>query len=167
MSGRRSAGVLLYRRPRGGPPEVLLVHMGGPFWARRERGAWSLPKGEYEAGEDPMATALREFREELGRPLPLGPDRLLALAPVHQPGGKTVLVWAGEGDLEVGTVHSNTFELEWPPGSGRRASFPEVDRAAWFPITEAAEKLVRGQVGALEELAARLSAQGAGSGQPG
>lgn len=149
----RSAGLLLYRRGPGGL-EVLLVHPGGPLWARRDAGAWSVPKGEPEPGEDPLVTAEREFAEELGQPPPAG--HRLPLGEVRQAGGKRVEVWAVEGDLDVAEVTSGTFEMPWPPGSGRRARFPEVDRAEWFGLAEAASRLVGGQVPLLERLAVAL-----------
>lgn len=146
---KQSAGLLLYRWVRADGAgdtarvEVLLVHPGGPFWARKDAGAWSIPKGEYLEDEDPAATAVREFIEELGSPPPEGED--VALGEVRQTGGKHVVAWAREGDFDAATAHSNTFELEWPRGSGRLQQFPEVDRAAWFPLDEAAEKLLAGQ----------------------
>lgn len=146
---KQSAGLLLYRRVPGevagdtAHVEVLLVHPGGPFWARKDAGAWSIPKGEYLDGDDPAATAVREFTEELGSPPPDGED--VALGEVRQTGGKHVVAWAREGDFDVATVRSNTFELEWPRGSGRVQEFPEVDRAAWFTLTEATDKLLASQ----------------------
>ncbi len=145
---RRSAGLLLYRRPAEGL-EVLLVHPGGPFWQKKDLGAWSIPKGEFADGEDALAAARREFREETGQPL-AGP--FTPLTPVKQPGGKTVHAWAVEGDCDPGTLTSNTFSLEWPPRSGRRQEFPEVDRAAWFDLAEAKSRINRGQAPLLAEL---------------
>lgn len=142
---KRSAGVLL-RRPGSG--EVLLVHPGGPFWARRDLGAWSIPKGEY-VDEDPEACARREFLEELGV---AAPGVLVDLGVVRQKNGKEVRAFLGEGDLDVDAVVSNTFEIEWPPRSGRRAEFPEVDRAEWFSVEAAREKLVPAQAAFLERL---------------
>lgn len=133
---RESAGLLLFRRRDGGV-EVLLVHPGGPFWARRDEGAWSIPKGELDEHGDPAATAAREFEEELGTPAPPA-ERWLDLGEVTQAAGKRVRAWAAEGDLDCDHVVSNTFELEWPPRSGRRARFPEVDRARWCSPAEAA-----------------------------
>ena len=144
---RRSAGLLLFRRPG---PEVLLVHPGGPFWARKDRAAWSIPKGEIEPGEEPPDVARREFSEELGLPVP--PGELTDLGEVRQAGGKVVHAYALEGDLDPGAISSNSFETEWPPRSGRRAAFPEVDRAAWFDLATAREKLIPGQVPLLERL---------------
>jgi predicted NUDIX family NTP pyrophosphohydrolase len=150
----RSAGILLYR-VAGDAPEVLLVHPGGPFWVRKDAGAWSIPKGEYDDGEDPRACALREFEEETGTALP--PGRLIELGSVTQKGGKVVSAWAAEGDLDPETVHSNTFTMEWPPRSGRTAEFPEIDRAAWFGVQAAREKLVAAQAELLDRLLERLS----------
>jgi predicted NUDIX family NTP pyrophosphohydrolase len=150
---RRSAGILLHRVAHGAP-EVLLVHPGGPFWARRDAGAWSIPKGEYEDGEDPRACALREFEEELGIALP--PGELVELGSVKQKGGKVVSAWAAEGDLDADSVHSNTFTMEWPPRSGHSTEFPEIDRAEWFGVEEAREKLVAAQTEFLDRLLERL-----------
>ena len=146
---KRSAGFLLYRRT-GGALEVLLVHPGGPYWRKKDQGAWSVPKGEYEPGEDPLEVARREFEEELGSAPPDG--SALPLGEVTQSGGKTVSAWAKEGDLDVTGARSNTFEMEWPPRSGRTQEFPEVDEAAWFPISEAREKLNPGQLPFLDRL---------------
>jgi predicted NUDIX family NTP pyrophosphohydrolase len=145
----RSAGILLYRR-RDGVREVLLVHPGGPFWAKRDAGAWSIPKGEYADGEEPRACALREFEEELGTPL--AAQELVELGSVRQRNGKVVTAFAAEGDLDPESVRSNTFELEWPPRSGRRQEFPEVDRAGWFTLEQAREKLIPAQAGLLDRL---------------
>src|SRR4029434_1157048 len=136
-----SAGVLLFKR-EGDRPAVLLVHPGGPFWARKDLGAWSIPKGEYSETEDPLDVAMREFEEETGT-RPLG--ELRPLGEVTQPGRKVVTAFALEGDFDPATLRSNTFELEWPPKSGRRASFPEVDRAEWFSVETAREKILQGQ----------------------
>jgi predicted NUDIX family NTP pyrophosphohydrolase len=152
---RRSAGIVLYRRS-GPEPEVLLVHPGGPVWARRDAGAWSLPKGEYgEDEEDPVAAARREFAEELGSPPPAG--ELIDLGEVRQRSGKLVRAWALEGDLDESAVTSNTFALEWPPRSGRMSEFPEVDRAQWFTLEEARERINPGQVPLLERLERALT----------
>ena len=148
---RRSAGILLYR-VAGGAPEVLLVHPGGPFWARRDAGAWSIPKGEYDDGEDPRACALREFEEDTGTALP--PAGLVELGSVEQKGGKVVTAWAAEGDLDADSIRSNPFTMEWPPRSGRTAEFPEIDRAAWFAVDAAREKLVPAQAEFLDRLLA-------------
>ncbi|PRY39403.1 putative NUDIX family NTP pyrophosphohydrolase [Geodermatophilus tzadiensis] len=132
---------------------MLLGHMGGPFWARRDEGAWSIPKGEYGEGEDPLAVAHREFEEELGSPVPSA--ELVPLGELRA-GGKVLTVWAAEGDLDAAAIRSNTFALEWPPRSGRVQEFPEVDRAAWLPVDEARTRLVRGQLPYLDRLAALL-----------
>ncbi|HEX2131676.1 MAG TPA: NUDIX domain-containing protein [Actinophytocola sp.] len=153
MPAKRSAGILLYRQVEAGF-EVLLGHMGGPFWARKDAGAWTMPKGEYEPDEEPVAAARREFTEELGLPVPAG--ALVELGTVRQSGGKTVTAWALAADLDPDDVVPGTFELEWPPRSGRVREFPEVDRVAWFPLTEAAEKIVGGQRAFLERLAERI-----------
>jgi predicted NUDIX family NTP pyrophosphohydrolase len=150
---RRSAGILLYR-VAAGEPEVLLVHPGGPYWARKDAGAWSIPKGEYDDGEDPQACALREFEEETGTAL--APGELIELGDVKQKGGKMVTAWAAEGDLAADAVSSNTFTMEWPPRSGRTAEFPEIDRAGWFGIATAREKLVPAQTELLDRLLERL-----------
>ena len=138
---KRSAGILMYRRgPHG--LEVLLVHPGGPFWARKDLGAWSIPKGEYSEGDEPLATAIREFAEETGAH-PRG--EFHPLGELTQPGRKIVTAFAVEGDFDPATLKSNTFELEWPPKSGRKATFPEVDRAEWFSLEMAREKILAGQ----------------------
>jgi predicted NUDIX family NTP pyrophosphohydrolase len=150
---RLSAGLLLWRRgPEG--VEVLLGHMGGPFWARRDAGAWSIPKGEYAPGDDPLAHALREFEEEMGAPPPDGAD--LPLGEFRQSGGKVVTVFAREGDFDASQIHSNHFTAEWPPRSGRFRSFPEIDRAAWMTPARAREALVTGQVPAIDALVAAV-----------
>jgi len=145
---KRSAGLLVYRVVDG-EPEVLLVHPGGPYWAKKDDGSWSLPKGEYEPDEDPLEVAIREFREELGVDPPQATDPSF-LGEVRQPGGKLVSAWALPGDLDVGVVRSNTFTMEWPPRSGRSAEFPEVDRAGWFDLETARRKLLPGQLGLLD-----------------
>jgi len=138
---KRSAGILMFRR-RGGEIEVLLMHPGGPFWAKKDAGAWSIPKGEYAQGEDALAVAKREFEEETGA----RPDgKFLPLGEVVQAGGKIVTAWALEGDFDPATLTSNRFELEWPPKSGRKVSFPEVDRAQWFSPAEARQKILAAQ----------------------
>jgi predicted NUDIX family NTP pyrophosphohydrolase len=149
----RSAGILLYRRGAAGP-EVLLVHPGGPFWARKDEGAWSIPKGETADGESAVDCARREFAEETGSTLSL--DDLVELGEVRQRSGKRVSAWAAEGDLDPESVRSNTFELEWPPRSGRTETFPEVDRAAWFALDEAARRLLPAQVDFLDRLREHL-----------
>lgn len=148
-----SAGLLLYRRTGGGL-EVLVAHMGGPLWARRDAGAWTVPKGEPEPGEDLHDAAVREFTEELGLAPPPGVD--LLLGEVRQKGGKVVHAWAREGDLDVDLVVPGTFEMEWPPRSGRRQTFPEVDRAAWLPLDRARALVVAAQAEILDRLAAAL-----------
>jgi predicted NUDIX family NTP pyrophosphohydrolase len=147
---RRSAGILLHRR-RHGELEVLLVHPGGPAWAKRDLGAWSIPKGEYEPDDDPLEAALREFEEELGSPAPDGEAD--DLGEVKQKSGKVVHAWALAGDLDVDTVHSNTFEFEWPPRSGRLIEIPEVDRAEWFGLDAARGKINPAQAALLDRLA--------------
>lgn len=151
---KRSAGLLLYRGPE---PEVLLVHPGGPFWARRDDGAWSIPKGEYEEGEEPETAARREFAEETGYE-PAGPA--LALGSFRQSAAKTVMVWALEGDFDPATLQSNTFTMEWPPRSGHLGTFPEVDRAAWFTPPQAERKILKGQLPILDALYRKLRERG-------
>jgi predicted NUDIX family NTP pyrophosphohydrolase len=148
---KQSAGLLLYRRGDG--IEVFLVHPGGPFWAGKDAHAWSVPKGEFVGGEDALSAARREFAEETGLSID---GTFLALAPVKQPGGKIVHAWAVEGDCDPAAVKSNSFSLEWPPRSGRMQEFPEVDRAAWFPLAVAREKIHKGQVALLDALEAML-----------
>ena len=131
----------------------MLVHPGGPFWSKRDQGAWSIPKGEYEAREDALRAAQREFAEETGAAVS-GP--FLPLTPCRQPGGKLVSAWAVEGDFDPGRLRSNRFSIEWPPRSGRMQSFPEVDRAGWFALPQARSKILRGQLPLLDELAARI-----------
>ena len=153
MVAKRSAGIVLYRRSAGGV-EVLLGHMGGPFWARKDAGAWSIPKGELDADEAPQAAARREFQEELGLPVPDG--ELVELGEARQSGGKVVTAWALAGDLDPAQVVPGTFEMEWPRGSGKLKEFPEVDRAAWFDLATATEKIVAGQRPLLARLAELL-----------
>jgi predicted NUDIX family NTP pyrophosphohydrolase len=148
---KTSAGLLLYR-VTDGVVEVLLGHPGGPFWARKDDGAWSVPKGEYDDGEDPWTVAQREFGEELGKPPPAGEP--IALPPVRQPGGKVVTAFAVAGDLDLDGAVSNTFTLEWPRGSGTLREYPEIDRVAWFPLAVAREKLLKGQRPLLDALVA-------------
>jgi predicted NUDIX family NTP pyrophosphohydrolase len=151
-----SAGLLLFRDRRGGL-EVLLVHMGGPFWAHRDAGGWSLPKGEYEPDEDPFDAARREFAEELGSHAPQG--EAIELGSVKQAGGKVVRAWALRGEFDASKIRSNSFQLEWPRGSGHLQSFAEVDRAGWFDLPTARVKLLRGQLPFLERLE-RLAGSG-------
>ena len=145
-----SAGLLVYRSTIG-RLEVLLVHPGGPYWTKRDDGAWSVPKGEYEADEDPLQVAMREFREELGLDPPSDRQPVF-LGESRQPSGKRVSVWALNGDIDVRVVHSNTFTMEWPPRSGRKGEFPEVDRAAWFEEAAARRKILPGQIPFIDRL---------------
>ena len=152
MPPRRSAGILVYRwRERG--LEVLIGHMGGPFWANKDAGGWSIPKGEYDRGEDAFSVACREFEEELGTPVPAAD--FLPLGELRTTSSKVLTVWAAEGDLDATACRSNTFEIEWPPRSGRMQEFPEIDRAAWFGLEEARAKLLKGQVPFLDRLLER------------
>ena len=155
MAAKRSAGILLYRPATDGNVEVLIVHMGGPFWARKDLAAWSIPKGEYVDDEEPLDVARREFGEELGRPVPSG--ELIELGTVKQPSGKLVTARALDADFDPTTAVSNTFVLEWPKGSGEMREFPEIDRAEWFDIATARTKLVRGQVEFLDRLLERIA----------
>jgi predicted NUDIX family NTP pyrophosphohydrolase len=150
---KRSAGLLLFKR-ESGELRVFLVHPGGPFWQKRDLGSWSIPKGEYIDGEDARAVALREFEEETGVTPPTGD--LLALGEVRQAGGKIVTAWAIEGEIDPEKIVSNTFETVWPPKSGRRETFPEIDRAGWFTLAEAREKILDGQRLFLERLAVAI-----------
>ena len=154
-----SSGILLYREHADGSLEVLLVHPGGPFWARKDAGAWSIPKGEYDEHDDPAMRAEEEFAEELGTRAPPGPR--LDLGEVRQAGGKRVRAWAVHGDIDARTTTSNTFEMEWPPRSGERRSFPEVDRAEWFSLHDARTKLVAGQLPLLDRLESITGPDGA------
>jgi predicted NUDIX family NTP pyrophosphohydrolase len=160
VPAKRSAGLLVFRRARNHELEVLLVHPGGPFWARRDERSWSIPKGEHEESEDAFAAARREFEEELGREPPRGEP--LDLGSVVQSNGKHVRAWAIEGDLDASQITSNNFEIEWPPRSGRRALFPEVDRAEWFDLATAREKLVAAQAQFIDRLAERAAGGGDG-----
>jgi predicted NUDIX family NTP pyrophosphohydrolase len=148
-----SAGLLLYRTE--GVVEVLIGHPGGPFWARKDDGAWSIPKGEYTEGEDPWHAAQREFAEELGMPAPTGSR--IELGTIRQPSGKRLTVFAAGATLDISEAKSNTFELEWPKGSGKMQSFPEIDRVGWFPIDQARTKLLKGQVPFLDRLVQHLN----------
>ncbi len=145
---KKSAGILLYRLS-GGPMEVLLVHPGGPFWAKKDDGAWSIPKGEFEAEEDPLAAAQRELEEETGIK---AEGNFIELTPVKQKSGKWVYAWALEKDIDPGSIKSNEFEMEWPPKSGKKKSFPEIDKAAWFGVAEARRKILSGQLPLINEL---------------
>jgi predicted NUDIX family NTP pyrophosphohydrolase len=165
VAARTSAGILLYRlRPEAGC-EVLLGHMGGPFWARKDDGAWSIPKGEHGPEEEPLEVARREFEEELGSPVPA--SDLLPLGRLRVTSSKLLTVWAAEGDLDAAASTSNTFTIEWPPHSGKLQEFPEIDRSAWFPVAEARAKLVAGQVPFLDRLLERLPGPDAPAGTPG
>jgi predicted NUDIX family NTP pyrophosphohydrolase len=145
---KRSAGLLMYRYSNAAI-EVFLVHPGGPFWAKKDLGAWSIPKGEYEVGEEPLAAARREFEEETGFP---AVGRFIELGDLKQPGGKIVSAWAFEGDCDPKALRSNTFTIEWPPRSGRKEEFPEVDRASWYSVDEAKQRLLPGQRAFLDRL---------------
>jgi predicted NUDIX family NTP pyrophosphohydrolase len=149
---KQSAGLLVYRQ-REGHVEVLLVHPGGPFWRNKGAGAWSTPKGEFSAGEDPLEVAKREFHEEIGRSID---GDFTPLEPIKQRGGKTVHAWAVETDIDESQVKSNTFTIEWPPGSGKLKEFPEVDRAGWFTLDAAEEKMNQGQRELLVQLLRNL-----------
>jgi predicted NUDIX family NTP pyrophosphohydrolase len=157
---RRSAGLILYRTParKSTVLEVLLVHPGGPLWANKDVGAWSIPKGEYDDGEDPLAAALREFSEELGSPPPAQDGvEPIDLGEIRQKSGKRVSAWALAGDFDVSRVASNTFTMEWPPRSGRANEFPEVDRAEWFRIAEARRRINPAQAELLDRLVQALT----------
>jgi predicted NUDIX family NTP pyrophosphohydrolase len=156
-----SAGLLLFRA-RDGVVEVLIAHPGGPFWARKDEGAWSIPKGEYADAEDPWAAAQREFFEELGLRAPAGPR--IDFGSLKQPSGKVVTAYAVEGDLDVIGTRSNTFEMEWPRGSGRMREFPEIDRVGWFAVAQARTKLLKGQRAFLDRLMADPAVQGLSEG---
>jgi len=149
MAAKQSAGLLLYRWGDAGL-EVLLAHPGGPFWAKKDLGAWSIPKGEFHENEEPLAAARREFAEEIGTRID---GAVLALTPLQQPSRKVIHAFAIEHDLNVERISSNTFELEWPPKSGKMQAVPEVDRASWFPLPEARRRIQKGQVLILDELA--------------
>ncbi|MCB5166730.1 NUDIX domain-containing protein [Streptomyces bambusae] len=156
MTQKRSAGLLLHR-PGPDGTEVLLGHMGGPLWERRDAAAWSIPKGEYGPAEAPQAAARREFEEELGRPAPPGP--YVPLGEVRQANGKLVTVWAVAADFDPARMRPGTFTMEWPPGSGRREEFPELDRVAWFTVGAARGKLVAAQTAFLDRLSEHLAEQ--------
>jgi predicted NUDIX family NTP pyrophosphohydrolase len=158
--GVRSAGLLLYRFSPEGVVEVLIAHPGGPFWARKDDAAWSIPKGEYLPEEDALVAAYREFEEEVGLRVPAG--AAVFLGERRQPGGKRVRVWGLEGELDVTRASSNTFELEWPRGSGTLREFPEVDRVEWVPVDQARRKLLKGQVPFLDALLAAVAPEGTG-----
>ncbi len=145
---KKSAGLLMYRR-RHGVLEVFLVHPGGPFWQKKDVGSWSIPKGEYTTEEDPLEVAKREFQEETGSK---ASGEFVPLTSRKQPSGKIITAWAFEGDCDASTIKSNTFSMEWPPRSGKREEFPEVDRASWFSIPDAKKKIIEGQSGFVDEL---------------
>lgn len=154
MATPRSAGILLFRR-RGGDVEFLLVHPGGPFWARKDDGAWTIPKGQIEADEEPRACAIRELGEELGAAAPeLDPEQLIELGSIRQRAGKVVEAWAAEAEFDPAALASNTFSMEWPPKSGNQQDFPEVDRAEWFDLETAREKIIPAQAELLDRLLA-------------
>jgi predicted NUDIX family NTP pyrophosphohydrolase len=148
MAKKLSAGILLYRQTFG-QVEVFLVHPGGPFWTKKDEGAWSIPKGEYEESEDALAVAKREFHEETGFEVC---GECVPLVPLRQPSGKLISAWAVAGDVDAGAIRSNTFALEWPPKSGRIRDYPEVDRAAWYDLPRARTKLLPGQRPFLDQL---------------
>ena len=157
MSRKTSAGILPFRRT-GRAPEFFLVHPGGPYWARKDDGVWSVAKGELDAGEEPLAAARREFQEETGVDLARhAPGDFLELTALKQPSGKLVRAWALEHDCDAAAIESNLCEIEWPPRSGNTISIPEVDRAGWFNEAEALAKITKGQAGFIRELAARLA----------
>jgi predicted NUDIX family NTP pyrophosphohydrolase len=153
---KRSAALLVYRRRGDSGLEVLIAHMGGPFWARKDARAWSVPKGEYDAAEEPLAAAQREFEEEIGSPAPRG--AVAELGELRQSGGKIIVTFAVEGDLDLAGFRSNTFTMEWPRGSGQVQEFPEMDRAEWMSLGRAADMLVKGQVPILDALREHLGA---------
>jgi predicted NUDIX family NTP pyrophosphohydrolase len=148
MARKKTAGLLLYRI-RDSAVEVFLVHPGGPFWAKKDEGAWSIPKGEFADDEQPLSAAKREFQEETGFSME---GNFMALAPLKQRSGKLVYAWTLEGDCDAGAIQSNLFSMEWPPRSGKHQEYPEVDRASWFTLESAKRKIVPGQIGFLEQL---------------
>lgn len=156
MATKRSAGILLFRRGSDAT-EFLLVHPGGPFWTKKDAGAWSIPKGQIEAEEEPRACAIRELEEELGPAPELDPEQLIELGSIKQRAGKVVEAWAAEADFDPATLASNTFSMEWPPRSGNEQEFPEVDRADWFDLTTAREKILPAQAELLDRLLERLN----------
>ncbi|MBN2365105.1 MAG: NUDIX domain-containing protein [Calditrichaeota bacterium] len=152
MAKKMSAGLLVYRLGKG-MPEVFLVHMGGPYWMKKDEGAWTIPKGEFSSDENPLEAAKREFKEETGFSIE---GKFEPLTPITQAGGKEVHAWAAEADLDTAKIHSNTFTMEWPPGSGKQKEFPEVDKAAWINIPEAKKKIIKAQINFLDELDKKL-----------
>jgi predicted NUDIX family NTP pyrophosphohydrolase len=157
VATKHSAGILLFRDGAREEPEFLLVHPGGPFWTKRDAGAWSIPKGQIEDGEDPRDCALREIEEELGTLPPLVPEELVALGTIRQRAGKVVEAWAGEADFDPAELDSNTFAMEWPPRSGKEREFPEVDRAEWFDLAEARRRILPAQAEFLDRLLEHLN----------
>src|SRR4051812_43148731 len=155
MAAERSAGILLFRRG-GGETEFLLVHPGGPFWAKKDAGAWSIPKGQIEEGEEPRACAIRELEEELGEAPELDPEQLIDLGSIKQRAGKVVEAWAAEADFDPAALAGNTFSIEWPPRSGSQREFPEVDRAEWFGLEGAREKIPPARADFLDRLLVQL-----------
>jgi len=155
VAKQTSAGILLFRI-RGDVPEVFLIHPGGPYWCNKDAGAWSIPKGLLEEGDDELAAAKREFQEETGSVID---GEFIALAPLKQASGKLVHAWAVEGDIDASTITSNRFLMEWPPRSGKQQAFPEVDRGAWFTLETARKKILDGQRGFIDQLQARLDAR--------
>lgn len=149
---QKSAGIVLYRIQKSSI-EVFLVHPGGPYWAKKDDGAWSIPKGEFDENEEPLAAAKREFQEETGIQLS---GEFIQLNPVKQKGGKMVYAWAVKGDIDPAKVKSNSFEIEWPPRSGKMKSFPEIDKAAWFPLSEAQKKIIEAQSALIKELESKI-----------
>jgi len=152
---KKSAGLLQFRQSPAGV-EVLLVHPGGPFWAKKDDGAWSIPKGEFADGEDPLAAAKREFEEELGSAVA---GEFVQLEAIKQSGGKLVFAWAMRSEFDISTFRSNTFSLEWPPKSGRVKEFPEVDRAAWFTLENARSKILKSQAALLDQLMRKIESE--------
>jgi len=159
MATKHSAGILLFRR-NGGEAEFLLVHPGGPFWARKDAGAWTIPKGQVEAEEEPRACAIRELEEELGPAPVLDPEQLIELGSIKQKAGKVVEAWAAEAEFDPATLASNTFSMEWPPRSGNEQDFPEVDRAGWFDLDSARKKILPAQAELLDRLLDHLNGGG-------
>lgn len=155
MAAKRSAGILLFRRDEG-KTKFLLVHPGGPFWTKKDAGAWSIPKGQIESEEEPRVCAIREFEEELGPAPRLDPAQLIELGAIKQRAGKVVEAWAAEAEFDPAGLASNTFTMEWPPRSGREQEFPEVDRAEWFDLEAAREKILPAQAELLDRLLERL-----------
>lgn len=165
MAAKRSAGILLFRR-NGDEAEFLLVHPGGPFWAKKDAGAWSIPKGQIEDEEEPRACAIRELEEELGNAPELDLGQLIELGSIRQRAGKTVEAWAAEADFDPASLASNTFAMEWPPRSGVQQDFPEVDRAEWFDLEAAREKILPAQAELLDRLNERLESEDGERGVP-